>query len=139
MLADGDHPKVGDRKLMLGVRIGMPPHGDVQLNNKGAVVPGSGGMSVARNWKELPYFLIPPRLGHLVPELRKKRAASGNDQAKCWWMGEGPFENSPINAQLSLRLDNDLHGLIEPNEEVSIETFQTSLAATRDSWTIDET
>lgn len=138
MLPEGDYPRVGDRKLLLGVRVGKPPHGDVELTGTGTVVPKSGGMSVVRHWKDLPYFLIPPRLRHLVSQPTKQRAIQGNDEARCWFTGEGEFANSRLNDQLSLRLDSNTHGLIEPTVEVAIAIFQESLAITRTSWMIDE-
>jgi hypothetical protein len=99
---------IGDRKLMLGVRVGKPPQGDVLPSNSGMVNPGTGGMSVGRHWKELPHFLIPPRLGHLVPVDAKRRAATGNDAARCWRIGDGVFANANVSSELSLRLENQL-------------------------------
>jgi hypothetical protein len=138
MLADGDRPMIGDRKNMLGVRVGAPPRGDVELTVEKKVIPGTGGMSVVRHWLDLPHFLIPPRLAHLLSRTTQRRAASGNDNARCWRMGGGEFENSRVNDQLLLRIDSQKHGLVEPINEVPIDSFQADLAETRDAWKIDE-
>jgi hypothetical protein len=138
MLPDGDHPLTGDQKLMLGVRVGPPPRADVQLTIEGKVASGTGGMSVFRHWRDLPYFLIPTRLSHHFTDSAKRRALRGNHKARCWRMGEGSFEEGSINDSLVLRRDSPTHGMIEPSVEMYIDDFQAALAGTRDQWLIDE-
>ncbi len=137
MLADGDRPKIGDKKSMLGVRVGPPP-ADIEPDEPGRVRPGMGGMSVASHWKALPHFLIPPRLASLLPTLTKRRAATGNDDARCWRMGEGDFVAGQVTPALRLRVDSETHGLVEPATEMPLSQFQQALADTRDGWIIDE-
>ena len=136
-LADDDRPLVGNGKFMLGVRIGKPPKGDIELTERGTALPSGGGMSVALHWSKLPHFLIPPRLRHLVPTERR-RSAAGNDNARCWRMGSGEFQAAEIGDRLILRIDSPSHGLIEPSNEMPIDSFQDALAETRDDWQIDE-
>jgi len=58
-------------------------------------------------------------------------------------MGEGPFTEATIYSRLTLRPDEAVdgriaHGVIVPASVMSIQGYQTALAATRDEWTVDE-
>ena len=135
MLADGGKPKVGSESKMLGVRIAPTPQADIPVDEQGVVYPQTGGMSVAPEWRKLPYFLVPKRLRALRPDAR------GSNQLACWTLGQGAFKQGDLSDNLVLRPDpNGLarHGLVEPKVEMSIETFQEALAKTRDRWVIDE-
>jgi hypothetical protein len=127
MMPDGHHPAVGPEKKKLGVQI----PGDL-AEVAGRVAPGTGGMSVAPAWRDLPLHRIPRRLKHLEPK------ASGNNQYECWKMGEGPFVAGAVAEGLSLRIDRSTHGLVEPAFAMSSREYQESLAATRDQWEIDQ-
>jgi hypothetical protein len=127
MTRDGDHPKVGATAKTLGVRV----PGDLPSDD-GQVSPGTGGMSVAPSWRDLPPHRIPRRLLHLAPD------AAGSDADACWRMGVGPFEAGAVAEGLSLRPDRPDHGLVEPSERMTLERYQAALAATRDLWQIDE-
>ena len=128
MEQDGEYPMVGDTSNRLGVRAGT----DLAVDEHGSVRPGKGGMSVAPEWKLLPYFLIPKRLRPLVP------AARGTNARRCWKMGEGLFEPGDVAEGLTLRPDRPGHGVVEPRELTSLGAFQAALAATRESWTDGE-
>ena len=127
MTKDGDWPKVGPTAKTLGVRI----PGDIALIDS-QVSPGSGGMSVAPSWRQLPQHRIPMRLGYLYPD------ASGKDYYHCWRMGEGPFESGALVEGLNLRRDGPSHALVEPADVIHADDFQARLAATRELWSIDE-
>src|SRR5262245_5119252 len=94
MTREGDHPKIGPTARALGVRVPR----DIPVAD-GLVSPGTGGMSVAPSWRELPPWRIPRRLNHLAP------GAAGNDTDACWRMGEGPFEAGVVADRLVLRPD----------------------------------
>jgi hypothetical protein len=126
MTREGDRPKLGPTARTLGVRPRDIPVVD------GSVAPGTGGMSVAPSWRDLPSHRIPRRLARLAPD-----AAGSNDDA-CWRTGEGPFGPGPVAEGLALRPDKPTHGLVEPSEAMSFESYQAFLEATRDEWRIDE-
>ena len=130
--ADGS-PKVGTTARSLGVRVRSRPEDpeDIAVDS-GHVAPGTGGMSVAPSWRDLPPWRIPRRLMHLVPK------AFGKNEDACWRMGDGPFKAGHVAEGLSLRLDRPKHGVVEPNNRMTLGAYRAALAATRDRWTIDE-
>lgn len=128
MTRDGDKPMVGDMANKLGVR----PDKDLPVS-EGVVVPNTGGLSVGPGWRRLPYSLIPKRLRHLVPQAR------GSNKCACWKMGEGPFASGSVASRLSLRVEHENHGLVEPEAHVTLAEYQRALAATVELWVIDET
>jgi hypothetical protein len=128
MTVDGGKPMVGDKSNKLGIRPGR----DIPVDGAGNVAPRTGGMSVAPRWRDLPPFLIPKRLKHLAPEAR------GSKDLACWTMGVGPFEAASVSDRLEPRPSGTRHGVVEPNQPMSVVEFQDALAATRDAWTIDE-
>lgn len=128
MIADGDKPKVGNVAKVLGVR----PNYDIEVSPSGSVWPNTGGLSVAPNWRHLPPFLIPRRLGVKAAEAR------GSNQLKCFRLGAFAFSEVTITPSLLLRPDSPTHGTIEPSREMSIGEYQTALADTRDLWLVDE-
>jgi hypothetical protein len=126
MRADGGKPLVGTGSKCLGVR-----PGEIPVDEGGLVHPGTGGMSVAPSWPELPHHLIPKRLRQLVPK------ASGTGNFTVWKMGDGPFVASPVSPDLVLRpdpKDPDRHGFVEPARSMTLDEYLAALAATRDSW-----
>ena len=135
MLDEGGKPKVGNDGKLLGVRIPPDPNADLPVDPNGKVHPQTGGMSVAPDWRKLPYFLIPKRLNASVPRAR------GKNDLVCWSMGEGDFESATLNDHLELRVDQGhapTHGVVEPNFEMMIDSFQAALSQTCDLWVIDE-
>lgn len=132
MFRDGDQPKVGPTKKTLGVQAGTSPNDDVSPDASGSVFPGTGGMSVAPAWRDLPPHRIPRRLRPKCPK------ALGNDGYVCWRMGSGPFANGRVHEHLQLRVDSAVHGLVEPEMVLPLKRFQSALAATREEWVIDE-
>lgn len=132
MKADGGKPLVANSAIGLGVRIGNGPHDDIRVTKSGEVTPGSGGMSVASNWRALPVHRIPRRLR------AKQPSARGNDLLVCWRMGSGVFAAGTVAIGLILRVDKETHGLVEPDNRTLLDTYLQNLAATRDEWVIDE-
>ena len=132
MLDDGGKPKVGSKSKMLGVRIAPNPHPDIPVDVHGNVHPATGGMSVAPEWKKLPWHLIPRRL--------HPKGRGGNDLI-CWRFSDGEFDKDALNAALALRPDPGgpaKHGFVEPSHVMTIGEYQAALAATRDDWIQDE-
>ena len=135
MFADGEKPQIGLDKKSLGALVGDSEGDDIPLSTEGHVRPGTGGMSVAPGWRQLPYFRIPKRLKALFP------AAAGSNNYRCWRTGEGGFEAGPSADGLCLRPDPngpETHGFIEPAKEMTPGNYQAALAATRDGWVEDE-
>jgi hypothetical protein len=140
MRIDRDKPMVGASKTTLGVVVASPEamkkkqKPDVTPNEQGEIVPDqSSGMSVSPSLATLPVHLLPPRFRHL------NRNARGDDRHFCWTMGDGVFQDSNINENLTLFVDNpDKHGLVQPAIQCAADTFQSHIAATVDQWIIDE-
>lgn len=132
MTVDGARPLLANSARALGARIGNGPHDDIPLTGDDEVVPGTGGMSVAPDWRSLPFYRIPRRLRTLVPE------ATGNNSDACWRLGEGSFADGLFTNGLILRVDSKIHGLIEPTERCPSSQYLSALQATRNTWEIDE-
>ena len=126
MVLAGDKPQVGAMSKCLGVR-----PGEIPVAADGLVYPGTGGMSVAPDWQELPPHLIPKRLQPLAPKAR------GPGSFTCWALGAGPFVAGTVAPDLVLRpdpKDPTRHGFIEPTHPMTPDEYQTALAATLDQW-----
>jgi hypothetical protein len=137
MKKDGDgKPVVDATGKGLGVR-GVPVNTvvDVDLDEEGRVILNDKGMSVAPDWRVLPYFLIPETLRHKLPEARRAR---GNSDLHCFTMGEGSFIKGPVAEGLDLKPDSPNHGVVVPRISVLLDEYQTDLANTRDLWTLVE-
>jgi len=137
MLVDDGMPKTGASGKMLGVRVPPLPgkaRPDVTPDEHEVVQPKTGGMSVQRNWRDLPTHLIPKRLNSVVTD------AAGRNDLHCWVLGVGAFIDGAISDSLTMRVDNQTegHGLVEPIQPMRIDRFQDELAATRPHWRIDE-
>lgn len=132
MFADesGEHPKVGKKFGLLGVR---PT--DISVDD-GHLSPKTGGMSVQRSLRELRPELIPQRLRETLrlPEAR------GNPKLRVWRMGTGAFAASRVSDKLSLRPDRQgaAHGTLEPATRMPTNDYEQALAETRDEWEVDE-
>jgi hypothetical protein len=126
--------RVGDKPLIAPTArgLGARPETDILVSSSGEVSPGTGGMSVAPDWKLLPAWRIPRRLAHIVPKAR------GRNEDACWRLGRYPFVPGPITEQLQLVSDGPTHGVVEPAFEMSFNQYQLALASTKDEWIIDE-
>lgn len=134
MLADGDKPKVGPSKKQLGAVLGDGRYDDLPISAEGKVAPGTGGMSVAPNWRSLPRHRIPQRLN----EKLAAPTATGNNQLKCWRYGLGEFISESLTRELHLVIDSAVHGIVEPAEIMLAEAYQAALGATQPAWECDE-
>jgi hypothetical protein len=128
MTRDGDgKPAVEDSAKGLGVR----PN-DIAPDAAGLVSPGTGGLSVAPRWRDLPSHRVPERLRDKMPK------AKGSNAMACFVFGDGRFADGPLAEGLALRVDKPTHGVAEPSRKMSAGDYRSALAATRDGWTIDE-
>ena len=53
-------------------------------------------------------------------------------------MGDGEFVDGSVTSTLNFRRDTAIHGLVEPNAIVPLETYEVNLTATQEHWMIDE-
>lgn len=132
MYADGNKPQIGPNKKSLGVQAGADRYDDIAPDEDDNVHPGTGGMSVAPHWTELPAYRIPRRLKS------KCAKATGNNNYVCWRMGDGEFESGDCTEDLVLFVDSDVHGTVQPSETMSLSAYQKALAATQSQWVRDE-
>lgn len=130
MTVDNGRPLLARSARGLGVRVGSGPTDDIPLVDGSNVVPGTGGMSVSPRWQDLPYYRIPRRL---------KLGARGKDEDAIWRLGDGHFLDDRLSEGLSLRVDSQTHGLVEPSERMLITDYEKHLHATCNDWVIDET
>ena len=133
MTVDAGQPKVENSARGLGVRAGGGPNDDIPVDLNGRVTTGTGGMSVAPSWRDLPVQRIPRRLKDIAP------GAAGSNRDACWRMGEGIFDASPVARGLVLRPDSLNHGIVEPEVAVPLADYVRNLIATREMWMVDET
>ena len=122
--ADGQ-PTIAD-DAGLGVRAGT----DVRLDGNGNVRIENKGMSVFEAWRDLPFNRKPERLG-----------GRGPDDTFCFRFGDGPFVSGLLADELNLLAPsgkNPKHGVVRPENVVSLTTFRAHLEATRGNWAFDE-
>jgi hypothetical protein len=133
---EDDKPVVDATGKGLGVR-SFPTSNtpDVDLDEQGRVILNDKGMSVAPDWRVLPFFLLPEPLRQQLSGAKKAR---GRSDLHCFTMGEGAFVMSEVAKGLDLKPDSPRHGVVVPQESVPLDLYQTDLANTRDSWTIIE-
>jgi hypothetical protein len=135
MRSDGTKPQIGRGPQFLGVRVGTGSNDDVNPDDEGCVHPGRGGMSVAPNPDWLPTHRQPRRLRDRYPD--RFPDAAGSNGLHCWHLGEGPFHAQNVSDRLFLRLDPNAptrHGLVEPEEKMTLADYEGALAATQDLW-----
>ena len=132
MQPDGTGPKVGRTRRCLGVVVGPPPTGDIDVDGAGAVHPTTGGMSVSPSWTELPAWRVPKRLA------AKIRGAAGNDGDRVYSHGSSSFTDGHVAPGLFLRVDRPGHGNVEPSATCSLASFEAGLSGTRAAWIVDE-
>ncbi len=128
-------PKIGPTRRTLGVKARPGDESeevDIPTDWHGIVRSNTGGMSVAPSWRDLPRHRIPARLRCLLP------SACGKNEDACWRMGQGPFQHASVASGLCLRVTSRIHGLVEPAMAVSLDQYQSDLAATQNEWVIDE-
>lgn len=127
-----DKPEVGTGSCMLGARISDIERAEGDPED-GPVGPLMGGLSVYGCLRCISFQFLPKRL---------LRGAKGSNNQKVWTMGQGNYENSPVTADLNLRIEAEPgstgHGILEANREMPLDTYQNALAATQDQWHIDE-
>jgi hypothetical protein len=92
-------------------------------------------MSVSENWRDLLPHLVPKRLRPLFP------GAAGSNTQACWKMGTGAFAPGPLtdDLELVLKVNSTRNGNVVPARLAPLADFQAHLAATRQSWAVDET
>jgi hypothetical protein len=115
--ADG-LPEVGPSARKLGVRPGDATTPDVlAVAPQDAVGPGQGGMSTAP--------------GNPLGLSRHRRPASlggiGQDPVWC-------IDTDDLGPDLQFRQDSASHATIEPARPMTLQEFETALAATRSRW-----
>lgn len=134
MLVEGTKPTIGSDDNQLGVRVHPHPRADIPVDDGDTVSPLTGGMSVNPSLEELIKrpFLVPRRLRNRFP------GARAVDSLVIWRLGNGPFDRTAVAAGLMLAPDEKKlpceHGVIEPDNRMSLQEYQESLAATRNSW-----
>src|SRR5438046_4714758 len=107
--ADG-LPTVEQTANGLGVRPGI----DIDLDGQGNTVLNGKGMSVSPAWRVMSIFRIPKRLRDKVP------GARGSNNAFCFRMGNGPFQQGNFAAGLELVPDSATHGCVKPAQCVPL-------------------
>lgn len=125
-----DTPLIGATARTLGARV---PE-DISVDSMGMVRPKSGGMSIARTWRELPIHRIPSRLRPMgVPDAR------GKNNDPCWRMGSGGFTDGRLAGRLHVTLDSPWHGVVEPDGVMPHAQYVEEINNTKALWVIDET
>lgn len=141
MLIQDGMPLVGTDSHMLGARVLVEDQPDrpvdIVPDGIGKVHPYTGGLSVARSIDDLLPHLVPKRLKNFV------EGAGGSNSRHVWSMGEGSFSEGGIAHRLILRRkpersDGKVLGLVEPAAVMSLEYYQSALAATQLQWLLDE-
>ncbi|MCB1077740.1 MAG: hypothetical protein KDM64_07935 [Verrucomicrobiae bacterium] len=117
LVADG-LPLCGSDRRTLGVKQGAPPEGDIPIQTDGTVAPSTGGLSVAPvSPRNLPKHRRPPEFG-------------GEGRDPIFYFDLSNIEGSGI----AFRRDRPEHGLIEPDTEMTFESFQGMIYQTRKQW-----
>ena len=101
----------------------------VTTDGQGNALVNDKGMSVAPEWRDLPIFFIPPRLG---------TGGRGKNSHSCFRRGTGAFQQGPCGNGLELVPDSPVHGVVRPDQVVPLADYLKNLADTREEWEIDE-
>lgn len=70
--------------------------------------------------------------------------AAGSNKAACFRLGDGSFEAGRLEEGLALRPDEEVpgvgvvHGVVEPESIMDVDSYIRALEATRDKWEKDE-
>jgi hypothetical protein len=134
MRVDNDGlPLVGDQSKCLGIRVPPNRYADIDLDGSGNIILNRKGLSVSKDWRDLP--------GHLIPEHLDNgfNNASGKGM-RVFVHGSGMFEEGPVSAslQLLLKLHSTESGVVAPTASVSLDQYRKDLVATRGDWVVDE-
>lgn len=141
MTSGGDplRPMLGDAATKLGIRDGQNGRPDLKPDAAGNAVPAQGGMSVVSSIAGLaarvaagrfPPSLVPQRLN----DSGQVPGAIGRNTLHVFRIGEGIFENGPLNDELQLVPDQHHHGTVQPAKVVAYAEFRQALTDTRDAW-----
>ena len=126
MLKDeDDKPTVGKGFCQLGAR---PTEIDLDAQNN--ATPTDKGMSVAPEWRLLPFVVLPRRLD---PRGRCTKPVH------CFRRGTAQFQQMTFGNNLELVPDAPAqsvvrHGIVRPAQAVPVADHQQNLAATRAEW-----
>ncbi len=134
MRADSDDfPLVGNQSKCLGVRVPPNPFADIDLDPAGKVILNRKGLSVSKDWRNLP--------GHLIPEHLDDgfNGASGKGM-RVFVHGVGSFDEGLFSAGLVLvhKIPSTESGVVAPAVSVALSQYQDDLVATRAGWSVDE-
>jgi hypothetical protein len=127
-------PRVGNRSKCLGVREPPDAHADVDIDGTGHVLLNRKGLSVTKDWRDLP--------GHLIPEHLDDgfNGASGRGM-KVFVHGAGTFDEGRITEGMELlhKTGTLTAGVVAPTALVLLADYQKALEVTRPDRIIDET
>jgi hypothetical protein len=105
----------------------------VDVDGAGNVVLNRKGLSVTKDWRQLP--------GHLIPEHLDDgfNGASGKGM-RVFVHGAGAFGEGAVAAGLELlhKARTATAGVVAPTAAVPLAQYQRDLAATRPNWVVDE-
>src|SRR5262249_22819284 len=109
------------------------PHADVAVDGAGNVVLNRKGLSVSKDWRQLPEHLIPE---HLDDGLNGATGKGMNVVGH----GTGGFDEGAVATGLELRhkAGTNAAGVVATTSLVPLARYQQDLAATRSDWVIDE-
>ena len=130
---DGDRPLVGEKSKCLGVR-SSGQYADVNLDSRGNVILNRKGLSVSEDWRTLKPHLIPIELDDGL------NGACGKGMAVfVHGQSTGPFTEGAVSNELELCFKDETTtaGNVCPISLVSLEQYQSDLAATQPDWVID--
>jgi hypothetical protein len=126
-------PLVGDQSKCLGVRFPPNRHADIDLDGAGKIILNRKGLSVSKDWRDLP--------GHLIPEHLDDgfNGASGRGM-RVFVHGTGPFAEGSVSTGLELlhKMHTTESGVAAPTASVPLDQYQKDLVATRGDWVVDE-
>jgi hypothetical protein len=127
-------PRVGNRSKCLGVREPPNAHADVDVDETGQVLLNRKGLSVTKDWRDLP--------GHLIPEHLDDgcNGASGRGM-RVSAHGTGTFDEGEVAEGLELlhKTGTVTAGVVAPTTSVLLAAYQEAITSTRPDWIIDET
>jgi hypothetical protein len=130
MRKDEDNkPTVGHMFCTLGAR-----PSEIDLDAQNNATPTDKGMSVAPEWRLLPFVVLPRRLhprGRCTVPVH------------CFRRGTAQFRQMTFGNNLELVPDPPIqgvvtHGVVRPAQAIPVADHQQHIADTRDEWEIDE-
>ncbi|MGH3112272.1 MAG: hypothetical protein ACRDOP_02260 [Gaiellaceae bacterium] len=112
----GEKPEVGRSARMLGIRPGI----DILVESDGTVGGGAGGMSVA------------PDSPANLPRHRRPPEHGGTGKDPVWEIDIAELEEALAYREDPLQ--RGVHGFVEPRGTMTLEDYESALAATREAW-----